>query len=162
MYRSARCAAVLVLFLAIVGSSVFAPRAHAAGVTDLGVLPGGADSTAHAINDAGQIAGAAAVAGDTYSGFFWENGVMTEIVRPGWRYSGPIAMNAAGVITGAIQNATGFTYVNFTWSAGVLTDLPALPGGFEATANAINAAGMVVGDSAAGVQFERHAAVWTP
>ncbi len=74
-------------------------------MTDLGTLPGYADSSAKAINDNGQITGYVAKAGPSYPGinraFLWQNGVMKELgTLPGYRDSCGEAINSHGDVVG--------------------------------------------------------------
>ena len=84
---------------------------------------------------------------------------MTKLAFPaGYTNVNIVAVNAKGVVLG---NATsGGVFHPVLWDAnGVLSDLPVLPGGNYATADAINDAGVVVGTGANASQVGR-AVVW--
>src|SRR6185369_8175765 len=69
-------------------------------VTDLGTL-GGSFSSPSAINNSGQIAGYASLAGDeTNHGFLYSGGVITDLGTLGGSYSAAWAMNDSGQIAG--------------------------------------------------------------
>jgi probable HAF family extracellular repeat protein len=72
-------------------------------VTDLGVLPGFASSTASGLNDRGEVVGycSHATADFHQVGFVWRNGVMTGVGKlTGGNYSFATAINLNGAIAG--------------------------------------------------------------
>lgn len=94
-------------------------------VTDLGTL-GGPSALASAVNDAGQVVGAADTAELAEHGFVWERGRMTDVgVLPGGSWSLLSAINAAGVAVGIADDASGEGRA-VVYRDGVLTDLNTL------------------------------------
>jgi sugar lactone lactonase YvrE len=108
-------------------------------VTDLG-----ANTTAVAINNAGQVLGRMATS--TGAGFVWTNG--TSQVLPA--NFAPTAINTSGAITGGIMSSAGTVHVGL-YANGVLTDLGVLvpPGGDTSAASSegfgINDKGQITG-----------------
>lgn len=121
------------------------------------------------INLAGQILGtmpepATAEFEATTHGFLWDNGVITDLGDLGGRQSQAFRINSAGDIVGysRVTPYPGGRTRAVVWKAGVITELPMLPGGTaDAMARNINDAGVIVGQSpnAAG---ETHAVRWVP
>ena len=153
----------------LIASILIAQTAYASSVaiTNLGTLPGRVGSTAHCINDNGQIVGESASAYDNFQlglahAFLWKNGVMTDLgTLPGGSnsYIGSYAdgINNAGQIVGYSLTASGDTHA-FLWKNGVMSDLGTL-GGSESYANGINNAGQIVGSSFNASESE-HAFLW--
>jgi len=112
-------------------------------LTDLDALLGGTHNTsANGVNDAGTIVGTALTAGLT-TGFVYSNGSVTKIPN-----SEANAINDAGQVVGGMSFSAGWRA--FLWSAtSGATDLGTLPApyNFESEAMAINASGIVVGES---------------
>jgi probable HAF family extracellular repeat protein len=119
-------------------------------VVDLGTLPGGTYSQAHAMNDDGFIVGRW---GNTVTGiptsreaFIWQDGVMTglgaDLGSPG---SDAEDINAAGQVTGWMGSSSLQDGNPYIWQDGVVAQLPVIPGGYESQGNAINDHGDVVG-----------------
>jgi probable HAF family extracellular repeat protein len=135
----------------VVGSSPTANHRNHAFVwsngvmTDLGTL-GGSESSATAINEAGQIVGDSAVAGDaTRHAFLHTPGAMIDLGTLGGAGSVAFAINSAGQVVGGADTAAGERHA-FLWSGSAMTDLGTL-GGKRSSAAAINSAGVIVGDS---------------
>jgi probable HAF family extracellular repeat protein len=114
-------------------------------MSDLGTL-GGSESSATAINEAGQIVGDSSVAGDTARhAFLHAAGAMTDLGTLGGAGSVAFAINSDGQVVGRADTAAGERHA-FLWSGGAMTDLGTL-GGKRSSAAAINSAGVIVGDS---------------
>jgi probable HAF family extracellular repeat protein len=119
-------------------------------LTDLGTLPGGEGFRAQAINQHGQVVGNYS-AGNTARAFLWEKNRMRDIgMPPGATGMRALAINEGGKIVGSASygdHKTGrFRTIAVSWQAGRFTWLPSL-GGSNDSANAINDAGTVVGES---------------
>jgi len=135
----------------------------AAGVVDLGTLPGGTYASARAINAQGQIAG---VSNDgTLTGnkqVIWSGGAITPISPCcGSGQATPRAINGAREVV-AWENA-GYRTAGVYWDPnGVVSVLPALPGGEGFTfAYDINGSGLIAGQSRVGTGLDRHAVLWS-
>ena len=124
---------------------VAVPAGTVTSVTDLGVLPGHAESVANGVNGAGQIAGTSDPNSFlSMSSFIYSNA--TGMVDLGLGSAGQNAraldLNASGVITGYL----GLTA--FRWSiASGLQSLGAPAGFANSFGNAINASGQVAGSA---------------
>jgi probable HAF family extracellular repeat protein len=127
-------------------------------MTDLGTL-GGDFSNAQAINNHGQIVGAAQTASGGYHDFVWENGVMYDLdallpANSGWMTKfDSIDINDTGQIAGTgllngVQRAFLISDNDGTFANGGLTisNLGTL-GGSASEGYGINKSGQVVGDS---------------
>ena len=135
------------------------PVAYANGVLrDLGP-PGLVYGQAHAINDAGTVAGFGQLAGSDYAhALLFSGGGVRDLGTLGGPASYAFAINDAGQVAGtsfiddAIEHA-------FLYSAGVMRDIGSLGGAVTGT-RAINNLGMVVGystypDDVPGVSFSK-------
>ena len=130
--------------LAALAANADAAAAPAYSVTDLGTLPGGAFSSARAINNNGEIAGVADVAPDTFVAFLYANGQMTNLGTLGGSTGIGLGISASGKVAGYSTNAQ--TYRAFLFNGKKMKDIGDLGGG-TATAYAINSHGDVVGSS---------------
>jgi probable HAF family extracellular repeat protein len=145
-------------------------------VTDLGTLRGGYESQANDINDRGQVSGFASNGKkDQYSilgwvtqtrSFVWQHGVLRDIGTLGGPDALSVTMNASGEIAGqsyANSSANAVTKVPtqdpFLWRNGQMTDLGTLGGTFG-TANWLNDAGQVVGQSNLAGDQSSHPYLW--
>jgi probable HAF family extracellular repeat protein len=101
-------------------------------------LPPGSSSCAHAVNNAGMVAGV--VDGQIV---VWSEGAMMRLPVTGM----PHAINDAGTVVGAITFSSDVAAPThaFSWRQGVLTDLHP-SAARSSVANAINQAGQVVGN----------------
>lgn len=118
------------------------------GVTsDLGTL-GGSFAYAEDVNDAGQIVGTAALAGEPRNeprhAVLWENGRMTDLGTFGGRDSSAQDINNAGDLVGSAGSGPGREQHAFLWRDGVMHDLGTF-GGASSFAHQINERGDVVG-----------------
>jgi probable HAF family extracellular repeat protein len=116
---------------------------------DLGTLPGGAFSTARAINDTGTVVGWSSLAASTgMHAFSYSGGVMTDLGTLGGTSSFAKGINIGGTIVGDSLTLGGADHA-FVDSGGVMTDLsPYLTGiGITGTsaANGIDDSGDIVG-----------------
>jgi probable HAF family extracellular repeat protein len=116
-------------------------------MTDLGTLPGGANSAAEGINLSGQVVGNSEFGPDsTLHATRWFGTTATDIGLQAGRFSTAYAINDAGVIAGAV--ASGNTYPNAgRWDGDIITDLATVPTDFS-SAHGINQSGQIVGQQA--------------
>lgn len=123
---------------------------QAGTITRLGRL-GGLRSVANAINDAGQVAGTAAISGhQPEHAFRWEGGVMTDLGTLGGDNSHGSAISSLGHVAGMAQDAAG-TRRAFVHDGASMRALPPAAGGLHfSTAAGINRHGEVVGNSGNG------------
>jgi probable HAF family extracellular repeat protein len=125
---------------------------EAGTMKDLGTL-GGTTSSARAIDDDGVIFGLSAIASGESHVFRWEKGAMKDL---GLAPTGIGAMSPTGRIVGALTAGGSHAYV---WEAGTTRDLGTL-GGANSSANAMNAAGQVAGESTT-ANGQTHAFLWS-
>ncbi len=126
---------------------------HDGEVTDLGTLPDYDSSSAHSINNVGQLVGGATKHGfysSTYQAFLWEDGLMVGLGRLTFdNHSGARDINDQGQIVGYSSHTTTSGRRAFLWDDGVMVDLNTLlpPGSdwYLESASAINEAGQIVG-----------------
>ena len=138
----------------IVGVGVVAGGANHAflysggSITDLGTLPGDAQSGAAAINDSGEVVGSSSSAdGSVNHAFLYSGGIMTDLGTLGGCCSSATGINASGQVVGSSTTASGDTHA-FLYSGGIMTDLGTLgesTPGYSIWANGINASGQIVG-----------------
>jgi probable HAF family extracellular repeat protein len=128
---------------------------------DLGTL-GGANSSAHDINDHGQAVGYSEVASGENRAFLWRAGQMSDLGTLGSSASAASGINNLGQIVGGSKTTTGDNHA-FMWSAADgMQDLGVLVGGTWSGAHDINVFTQVVGDSeatSAGYSWT-HAFLW--
>jgi probable HAF family extracellular repeat protein len=119
----------------------------------LGTLPGASVSDATAINNRGQITGAAgyepydpSTSGNEHA-FLYENGVMRDLGSLGGPNSRGYAINELGEIAGASNITAGDVELQhaFLYANGVMRDLGAPVAGTISQAHGINNLGQVVG-----------------
>jgi probable HAF family extracellular repeat protein len=91
---------------------------------------GGSPYTANAINDAGQIIGAAAFPDNPYDAYVWQNGVVRDLgVLPEDCASEAFAMNSKGDVVGQSYSCNGpldFNRRVFLWQDGSMFDVSSL------------------------------------
>jgi probable HAF family extracellular repeat protein len=124
-------------------------------VKDLGTLPGGTSSSAEAINASGQVVGSSDRGDGLVHAFLYANGVMTDLgALPGGATSYATGINDNGQIVGySDTREPGTSWPQpehaFSYTNGKMTDLGNLGSSFAvwSRANAINAAGQIVGYS---------------
>jgi probable HAF family extracellular repeat protein len=125
---------------------------------DLGTL--GFSSNAVDINNAGQVVGLWREAGDVAPprGFYYEAGVMRDIGTLGGNFAVVNDINDAGVAVGVSNQADG-TERGFVYDGTTMTSIGTLPDHRLSYAAAINASGLVVGNSSTGISAR--AISWT-
>ena len=117
-------------------------------VIDLGTLPGGASSSASAVNESGQVVGTSIPPGPSgYNhAFLWQNGVTSDLGTLGGNNSVAADINNAGQIVGSAAPAGVTFHHAVLWQNGAINDLGTL-GGDRSSARAINNLGQIVGYS---------------
>jgi len=110
---------------------------------------GGSFSSAHALNNSGQVVGVSTIAGDTEThGFVYASGTITDIGTLGGPASEANAINNLGQVVGSSVDAGGNSRA-ILWEKGTLKDLNSLlntnSGWQLETALFINDAGRIVG-----------------
>jgi probable HAF family extracellular repeat protein len=99
------------------------------------------------INAKGQIVGYAFRPDNSYHGFLWDNGVVTDLgTLSGGHVSFATDINDAGQICGWSDTPKQGPARAFLWHKGVMKDLGVI-GGISSIAGAVNAAGEVAGES---------------
>jgi probable HAF family extracellular repeat protein len=119
--------------------------ARAQTITSIGVLPGGAWSSALAVSGGGVVAGRAGIAGADGRAIRWtaQGGLEDLDTLPGTHYSEGVAISGDGsIIVGDCQTQTGFSALRWVLSA--MEDLGTLPGDTRASASGISADGTVI------------------
>ena len=130
-------------------------------IHDLGVLPGGGQSSGRGINDLGQVTGYSTVSGGSQRAFLYANGVMTNLgAEPNAASSVGEDINNAGVVTGFNQ-FSGNRLVAFS-NDGSFTDLDVLGTGTASHAYAISNSGYMAGWSNTVAFGQDQAVLWNP
>ena len=113
--------------------------------------PGGTESCARGINDAGQVAGFSDVVLEdgslTQHAFVWADGVMTDLGTLGGRSSQAFGINNLGQVVGWSQFSPDDAGVHaFLWADGLMVDLGTIGGGPDG-----NSMALAINDSSASV-----------
>lgn len=126
---------------------------------DLGTL-GGSTSTAHAVNEPGDVVGTSTTAsGDTHP-FLWHDGHLTDLgTLPGGHNARAVDVNDNGLVVGESDTASGPRHA-VAWHSGMIIDLGVL-NGTDTRATGVNDSGQIVGDNSAGHAFRWHGTTMT-
>lgn len=131
------------------GNLAFLYDAQTGEFTNLGTLPGGNWSEAHAVAN-GRIVG---FWGDTVNGpsplaFIWQNGEMIDI-HPDFgtprSEANDITSRRDPQVTGWMGESPGFDSNAYIWQDGKVSELPPIPDGFSSSGQAINTMADVAG-----------------
>jgi probable HAF family extracellular repeat protein len=126
-------------------------------MADLGTL-GGGSSLGGAINNLGQVTGRSDLSAPSiqyhaflYTGTPGSGGAMADLGTLGGNFSTGRGINDSGQVVGDSSTTDSpyhaFLYTGIPGNGGAMHDLGTLPGDASSSANAINAAGLVVGNS---------------
>lgn len=113
--------------------------------TDLGVLPGHTQATAHAINDKGEIVGECYPLGRT--AFIWRDGVMEELKVPVGPRSYARDINHESSIVGLMGEALTTTSLGFLQTGAETTEIPPVENSTSSEARSVNRHDVVTGQS---------------
>lgn len=129
--------------------------------TILGNFPAGAQASASAINNAGQIVvNVVYNFNDRSHAFVWSNGSLIPVSTLGGSYAFGDAINDAGEVVGASTTAGDQASYAFLWNNGTTTELASLPTDSSTEALAINNTGVIVG-YAYDAQYNPRAVIWS-
>ena len=155
-----RSGRVRYLTIAVLGCLMSVTGAYAQtsySITDLGVLPGLAGSTASGINDRGDITGSSVTPMNQPTGFLLRDGVMVSIGKlPSGTYSQGMSVNFSGYVVGCGDSTTPESQA-LLFRNNTLTNI-APNSSNNVCAIYINDAGTIVGDLSKG----RDASAWIP
>lgn len=130
--------------------------------TNLGSL-GNSDTSAHAINNRGQVVGESWTTDHPIHAFLWQHGHMRDLGALGGEYSCALGINELGQVVGRSRIGAGYLYHAFLWN-GRMVDLNTLvapdSGWVLTSAQDINELGQIVGVGE--LQGEQHVFLLTP
>ncbi|MCB1736496.1 MAG: DUF3466 family protein [Gammaproteobacteria bacterium] len=142
----------------VIAMAPYAANAALYTLTDLGTLPGDANSIAHGINAFGVITGRSdSGIGPDGQAYRWQGNTMTGLGTLGGTESTGWAISDDGTVVGNAQNGSG-QYRAF-YDDGSMHDLGTL-GGTDSYARDISNGGQIVGDAQTGAG-DYHAALWS-
>ena len=123
-------------------------------VTKLPELPNGVDGQPESISDTGIIAGQADTTSQDDMAVEWVNGAIGRLATlPSTLTSEALGVNDSGQAVGGAVLTSDDSAHAVLWANGKATDLHFGPGGNDASANAINDSGVIVGDGSNGDAF---------
>jgi probable HAF family extracellular repeat protein len=135
-------------------SHAFMWQGPAGPMTDLGNIGSSSNTTARAINNAGQAVGDGYTAAGVDHAWFWQSNTMTDLNNEpgvegsGWVLTQAWGINGQGQIVGQGTHNGQTRAFLWTWKSGVPpTDLGALVAGGDSLGTAINSSGQVAGTS---------------
>jgi len=136
-------------------------RGQSYTVVEIGTF-GGPDSWTHALNDLGQVVGAAELSGGIQHAYLWDNGVLTDLGTLGGLQSTAFDINNSGQVVGWSEINMAHDTHAYLWQAGIMTDLGTLSGNPADLSEAmgVNEAGQVVGIAVTGYQGYNRAFLW--
>lgn len=128
--------------------------------TLLGAVTGASPGVAYAINNAGQVAGTAVIAGNSQA-VIWNDNNPTLLPSPGTEYTQTfaVAINDSGQVVGEAVGQSGTAQAAIAWEGSTPTVLGLVSGYTGGLAYGINNDGLVVGKICCDVQ-EPEAVVW--
>jgi probable HAF family extracellular repeat protein len=146
-----------------VGTADSATVWHGSTPTVLGLPPGFTSSGAAGINSKGLVVGSVCCVGTVPEAVVWQGTTPTLLPRvsTGASVGGEaVAVNNSDLIVGYIYNDSGLQHAA-AWANGAVTDLGTLATGTRSSATAVNAHGIIVGESDTVGAAEMHAALWS-
>ena len=127
-------------------------------VTLLPAFPGGHESIAYGVNDAGAVVGRAGKSDMDYEAVQWIGSKIVPLGTLGGSFSEARAINNSGQVVGSSMTKDGIVHA-FMWSRGHMNDLGTLPNGLYSFANDINDSGDIVGFG--GTSARTHGILWS-
>src|SRR5260370_216677 len=94
-------------------------------ITDLGTLPGGANSIPRGLNAAGWVAGTSDTAAGEFHAFLYHGSSLLDLGTLGGKSSIAVTVDAAGQVIGQSRTAAGSLHA-FLFTGGVMRDLGTL------------------------------------
>jgi chitinase len=134
------------------------PNGTTGTLATLGDQLGGTYSIGTALNDSGEVVGAATVANGNLHGFLYSAGKMTDLGTFGGIYSYANAINNVGEVVGWSDLSSEVAHA-FLYSGGKMTDLGILPAAKGSVATGINNSGVIVGFTTYGSHVAQRRAV---
>jgi probable HAF family extracellular repeat protein len=134
---------------------------HNSLASDLGTLPGGSQSHAWDITDAGDIVSLADTADGSDRACLWPEDAVEQLGTLTGADSGARAIDSRREVEGGARTSGGYVHA-FVWQAGAMCDLGTLPGHTHSRAYDINDDGDVVGVATVALpgRLGRRAVLW--